>query len=209
MFKSAAFVSLSVIPAHGAGCYPAWSSGSDYFIGSFVSATITETSTSTATDGTVTETTTSQTKNFKCTSGTAAWSDLGVCSGTAAALTTPAPTTKPTPSRWTNTGCPEAWTSGGLYEGGDLVELDGNVYSCSTATGANLWCGEAAYKPGDSLDWEMAWTLLGSCDGTIRPTTAPAYTSLTNHNGCPVEFDASATYEAGDKVELYGLVYEC
>eukprot|EP00956_Cyclotella_meneghiniana_P020040 scaffold34931_cov38-Cyclotella_meneghiniana.AAC.4 len=228
MFKSAAFVSLSVIPAHGAGCYPAWSSGSDYFTGSFVSATITETSTSTATDGTVTETTTSQTNNFKCTSGSepslshcpnydpsnpsqqaAAWSNLGVCSGTAAALTTPAPTTKPTPSRWTNMGCPEEWTSGGTYEGGDLVEQDGNVYSCSTSTGANLWCGDAAYKPGDSVHWEMAWALLGSCNGTIRPTTAPAYTSLSNHNGCPVEFDARATYEAGDKVEMYGLVYEC
>eukprot|EP00956_Cyclotella_meneghiniana_P027968 scaffold64115_cov42-Cyclotella_meneghiniana.AAC.1 len=50
---------------------------------------------------------------------------------------------------------------------------------------------------------------MGSCDGTIRPTTAPAYSSLADHNGCPVEFDASATYEAGDKVELYGLAYEC
>eukprot|EP00956_Cyclotella_meneghiniana_P017798 scaffold29280_cov49-Cyclotella_meneghiniana.AAC.1 len=228
MFKSLALASLAAIQAHGAGCYPAWSSGSDYFTGSLVSATITKTSTSTASDGTVTETTTSQTKNFKCTSGSqpslshcpnydpsnavqqaAVWSDQGVCSGTAATLTTPAPTTKPTPSRWTNEGCPEAWTSGGSYEGGDLVELDGNVYSCSTVTGANLWCGLDAYKPGDSVHWEMAWTLLGSCDGTIRPTTAPAYTSLTNHNGCPVEFDASATYEAGDNVELYGLVYEC
>eukprot|EP00956_Cyclotella_meneghiniana_P023975 scaffold47638_cov85-Cyclotella_meneghiniana.AAC.1 len=169
IFKPFAIASLTAIPAHGAGCHPAWSSGSDYFTGSLVSATITETSTSTATDSTVTETTTSQTKNFKCTSGSqpslshcpnydpsnavqqaAAWSDLGECSGTAATLTTPAPTTKPSPSRWTNTGCPEAWTSGGSYEGGDLVELDGNVYSCSTATGANLWCGVAAYKPGDS-----------------------------------------------------------
>jgi hypothetical protein len=176
----------------------------------------------------VTETTTSQTKNFKCTSGSqpslshcpnydpsnavqqaAAWSDQGVCSGTAPALTTPAPTTKPTPSRWTNTGCPEEWTSGGTYEGGDVVELDGNVYSCSTATGANLWCGLDVYKPGDSIHWEMAWKLLGSCTGTIRPTQAPAFTSLTDHNGCPVEFDASATYEAGDKVELNGLVYQC
>eukprot|EP00956_Cyclotella_meneghiniana_P034465 scaffold105207_cov85-Cyclotella_meneghiniana.AAC.1 len=55
----------------------------------------------------------------------------------------------------------------------------------------------------------MAWKLLGSCTGTIRPTQAPAFTSLTDHNGCPVEFDASATYEAGDKVELNGLVYQC
>ena len=132
MFKYLPLASLAAVPTHGAGCYPAWSSGSDYFTGSLVSATITKTSTSTATDGTVPETTTSQTKNFKCTSGSqpslshcpnydpsnavqqaAAWSDLGECSGTAAALTTPAPTTKPSPSRWTNTGCPEVWTSGG------------------------------------------------------------------------------------------------
>ena len=89
------------------------------------------------------------------------------------------------------------------------MELDGNVYSCSTATGANLWCGLDAYKPGDSVHWKMAWKLLGSCDGTIRPTTAPAYSSLADHNGCPVEYDTSATYEAGDRVQLNGLVYQC
>eukprot|EP00956_Cyclotella_meneghiniana_P011905 scaffold16748_cov50-Cyclotella_meneghiniana.AAC.2 len=228
IFKSTDLASLAAIPTHGAGCYPVWTSGSDYFTGSLVSATITKTSTSTASDGTVTETTTSQMKNFKCTSGSqlslshcpnydpsnavqqaAAWSDEGVCSRITAAMITPAPTTKPTPSRWTNEGCPKEWTSGGLYEGGDLVELDRDVYSCSTSTGANLWCGLDAYKPGDSVHWEQAWKLLGSCDGTIPPTMAPAYLSLADHNGCPVEFDASATYEAGDKVELYGLVYEC
>eukprot|EP00956_Cyclotella_meneghiniana_P030197 scaffold75346_cov62-Cyclotella_meneghiniana.AAC.7 len=141
MFKYLPLASLAAVPTHGAGCYPTWSSGSDYFTGSLVSATITKTSTSTASNGTVTETTTSQRKNFKCTSGSqpslshcpnydpsnavqqaAAWSDQGVCSGTAAALTTPAPTTKPTPSRWTHLGCPEVWTSGGSYEGGDVVE---------------------------------------------------------------------------------------
>eukprot|EP00956_Cyclotella_meneghiniana_P013155 scaffold18839_cov61-Cyclotella_meneghiniana.AAC.1 len=230
LFQSVALTALVALanPAHGAGCYPAWSSGSDYFTGSLVSATITKTSTSTASDGTVTETTTSQTKNFKCTSGSesslshcpiydpsnaaqqaAAWSDQGVCSGTAATALTPAPTVKPTPSRWTNAGCPEEWNSMSSYQGGDVVEVDGDVYSCLTSTGVNLWCSDATYKPGDSIHWEMAWKLLGSCDGTIRPTAAPVYTSLTNHNGCPVEFDASATYEAGDKVEMNGLVYEC
>ena len=129
-----ALAALTVIPpVYGAGCYPAWSSGSDYSNGSFISATITSTSTPTASDGTTTETTTSETKNFKCTHGSepslshcpsynpsnavqqaAAWSDEGVCSGTASALKAPLPTTKkPTLSRWTNTGCPEEWTSGG------------------------------------------------------------------------------------------------
>eukprot|EP00956_Cyclotella_meneghiniana_P015283 scaffold23234_cov67-Cyclotella_meneghiniana.AAC.3 len=154
LFKSLALVTLAAVSTHGASCYPTWSSGSDYFTDSLVSATITTTSTSTASDGTVTELTTSQAKNFKCTSGSdpslshcpnydpsnaiqqaAAWIDLGACSGTAA---TPAPTNKPTPSRWTSTGCPEEWISGGSYEGGDVVELDGGVYSCSTTTGANL-----------------------------------------------------------------------
>eukprot|EP00956_Cyclotella_meneghiniana_P035057 scaffold110845_cov23-Cyclotella_meneghiniana.AAC.1 len=221
LFKSLAIASLNAIHAHGAYCYPTWSSGSDYFTGSLVSATITTTSTTTASDGTVSETVTSETKNFKCLSGSqpslshcpgfdpsnavqqaAAWSDEGVCSGTTATLTTSTPTAKPSPSRWTHTGCPEQWISGGLYEGGDVVEQDGNVYSCSTAMGANLWCSLNAYKPGDSDNWEMAWTLLGSCEGNISPITYP-------NGGCPNEFDSSATYESGDVVELDGLVYQC
>ena len=157
-----ALAALTVIPpVYGAGCYPAWSSGSDYLSGSFVSATITSTSTPTASDGTTTETTTSETKNFKCTHGSepslshcpsynpsnavqqaAAWSDEGVCSGTTSALKAPLPTTKkPTLSRWTNTACPEEWSSGGQWVGADIVELNGNVYSCSALTGASLWCG--------------------------------------------------------------------
>ena len=242
LFKSLALAALTAIPAHGAGCYPAWSQGSDYSTGSIVSATITTTSSSTATNGTVTETTTSETKNFKCTSGSepslshcpnydpsnaaqqaAAWSDEGVCSGTATVTNEPtpaptgsptaepskAPTLKPTPARWASEGCPDKWTSGASYAGGDLVELDGNVYSCATVPGANLWCGSDAYKPGDSVHWETAWTLLGSCEGTIAPTTAPVYVTLADAGGCPPEFDESATYEAGDKVEMNGIIYEC
>jgi hypothetical protein len=146
-----------------------------------------------------------------------------VCSGTATVTNEPtpaptgsptaepskAPTLKPTPARWASEGCPDKWTSGASYAGGDLVELDGNVYSCSTVPGANLWCGSDAYKPGDSVHWETAWTLLGSCEGTIAPTTAPVYVTLADAGGCPPEFDESTTYEAGDKVEMNGIIYEC
>jgi hypothetical protein len=146
-----------------------------------------------------------------------------VCSGTATVTNEPtpaptgsptaepskAPTLKPTPARWASEGCPDKWTSGASYAGGDLVELDGNVYSCATVPGANLWCGSDAYKPGDSVHWETAWTLLGSCEGTIAPTTAPVYVTLADAGGCPPEFDESTTYEAGDKVEMNGIVYEC
>ena len=33
--------------------------------------------------------------------------------------------------------------------------------------------------------------------------------AISDTNGCPLEFDGSATYRAGDKVQVNGLVYEC
>ena len=39
------------------------------------------------------------------------------------------------------------------------MEQDGNVYSCSSMTGAKFWCGLDDWKPGDTDDCQMAWTL--------------------------------------------------
>ena len=224
MFKTLALAALAAAPASvsSAGCYPTWRSGGDYSSGSYVSATVfTET---TASDGTVT--TKSKTKNFKCLSGSqpslshcptydpagsntgGVWSDEGKCSGTEA-LVTPAPTPKPTHAAWSGAGCPKAWVNGGSYDGGDVAEVDGVVYQCSTAHAVNLWCGKSNYKPGDSLHWEQAWTLLGSCDGTIAPTTSPNYQYLADHGGCPNEYAPGTMYEGGDKVTMGSIVYQC
>ena len=217
MFKSIALTSLLLGSTDAVGCYPVWSSGSAYFSGSLVSAT----QIVNATAGTTV------TKNFKCTSGSepalshcptydpsnavqaaAAWSDQGECSGSQA-IVTDAPTSKPTHAAWSGAGCPKAWVDGGSYESGEMAEVDGVAYKCSDAAFVNAWCGNSNYKPGDSLYWEQAWTLLGSCDGTIAPTSSPVYVSLTDAGGCPDEYVAGSTYEENDKVAVNGIVYKC
>jgi hypothetical protein len=217
MFKSIALTSLLLRSTDAAGCYPVWSSGSAYFSGSLVSSTVVVN----ATAGTTT------TKNFKCTSGSepalshcptydpsnaimaaAAWSDQGECSGSQAIVTS-APTSKPTNAAWAGAGCPKAWVDGASYESGEMAEVDGNAYKCSDAPFVNAWCGNSLYKPGDSLYWEQAWTLLGSCSGTIAPTGSPVFVSLADAGGCPDEYSADATYEEGDKVAMNNIVYKC
>jgi hypothetical protein len=217
MFKSIALSSILIASADAAGCYPVWSSGGAYSSGSLVSATVALN----ATAGTT------QTKNFKCTSGSqpslshcpnydpsnsvqaaAAWSDQGVCSGSQP-ITTPSPTNKPTHKAWSGAGCPKAWVSGASYESGELAEVDGVAYKCSTANFVNAWCGNSLYKPGDSLYWSQAWTLLGSCTGTIAPTSSPNYVSLKDAGGCPDAYATGTTYEEGDKVSVGGIAYKC
>jgi hypothetical protein len=223
LFKSIALAAAAVSPVAGAGCYPTWRSGGDYFSGSYVSAT--RTTTTTASDGT--KTTTTVTKNFKCTSGSqpslshcptydpsnaniaaAAWSDQGVCVGTQP-LVTPAPTPKPTFAQWSGVGCPKEWREGTSYAGGELAEVDGVAYECSDAFAVSTWCGQSTYKPGDSLYWQQAWKRLGSCDGTIAPTTSPMYVRIADAGGCPEEYSQGESYEEGDKVMKNNIVYKC
>ncbi|KAL7511485.1 hypothetical protein ACHAXN_008773, partial [Cyclotella atomus] len=205
----------SPAPALGIGCYSAWRQGAEYVSGDIVSAVVPLN----ATAGTT------QTKNFKCISGSqpslshcpsydpsnsqqasAAWSDKGVCSGP---LITPPPTPKPTAARWSGKGCPKEWVDGASYEGGEIAEVNGLVYKCSTAQASNTWCGHSNYKPGDSQYWASVWTLLGSCDGTIAPTSSPVFKFLTNAGGCPDEYDSSATYEEDEIVIMDNIMYKC
>ena len=121
----------------------------------------------------------------------------------------PLVTQAPTPTAmWSGEGCPKAWVSNGSYKEGELAEVDGVVYQCSTSH-ASVWCGNMNYKPGDSLYWEESWTVLGSCDGTIAPTTSPNYQSLAHYGGCPDEFVSGTAYEADDKVTVGSIVYQC
>ena len=59
------------------------------------------------------------------------------------------------------------------------MEQDGNVYSCSSMTGAKFWCGLDDWKPGDTDDCQMAWTLMGSGEGMLNYNIS---------QGCPAEF---------------------
>lgn len=52
-------------------------------------------------------------------------------------------------------------------------------------------------------------------EGTISPTSSPAFDSLPDHNGCPELFDSNADYGASDKVSTdidgasISLVWQC
>jgi hypothetical protein len=104
-------------------------------------------------------------------------------------------------------GCPPEFDESATYEEGDKVEVNGLVYECKSFP-KSAHCSQNGFEPAGEYSKE-AWTVLGHCEGTIAPTTAPAYVTLADAGGCPPEFDESATYEAGDKVEMNGLVYEC
>eukprot|EP00970_Alexandrium_tamarense_P001277 scaffold131_cov206-Alexandrium_tamarense.AAC.17 len=222
MYKSIALLPLltSSATAQTPGCHPQWRSGTSYTGGSLVSTTIYTTTTNSDGD----EVTTSVKKNFECQTANAAhcpqydpavpaqqagaWTDEGVCTGTAPPPVTSIPTTSPTHPIWSGAGCPEEWVEGAEYDNGELALVDGIVYRCSEEQFVNGWCGNGGYKPGDSQHWETAWTLLGGCEGTIAPTGSPTW-DLPSGLGCPEPFDEDASYEEGDKVELQGVVLQC
>jgi chitodextrinase len=115
---------------------------------------------------------------------------------------------------WSGVGCPPSWQNGASYKGGDIVEVEGVVYECSSEKYVNTFCGMLGYKPGDSLYWSQAWTELGSCSGVIAPTTSPNFVSLVESGGCPKEYQSGTSYNAGDTVTLEGngvvkIVYKC
>jgi len=77
-------------------------------------------------------------------------------------------------------------------------------------SGANsAFCDKHGFSPLDSIHANVAWTALGSCVGSIAPTSAPAYNLLTRTGACPGAFSSSTKYNAGDEVSKEGLVYTC
>ena len=128
----------------------------------------------------------------------------------------------PTYPLWSKIGCPEAFdtTLETPYSGGDTVESDGKVYECKPAF--SVRCNQDGWQPGSSLYWAEAWVILGSCSGTIAPSSSPTKSpsnspslsptyALWSKIGCPPEYSGpgDATYGEGDEVSLNGLVYEC
>jgi hypothetical protein len=227
LFKSSAIAAIAAAPSLAAiqpGCAPKWRLRSDYSLGSVASAVIT------TTNGSGVDST-SVMHNFRCTHGvvplvshcptydpsdalkaSVAWEDLGECSGNG-----PAPVLADV-SRvsllWRGVGCPSSWQNGVAYRGGDIVEVDGVVYECSSEQFVNTFCGMSGYKPGDSLYWNQAWKKLGSCSGFIAPTTSPVFASLGDAGGCPKDYQSGTSYKAGDTVTLGGngvakIVFKC
>ena len=54
--------------------------------------------------------------------------------------------------------------------------------------------------------------MIGSCFGTLAPSSSPNFASLTNLGGCPEEWEAmivGEAYEESDTVSSQDLVFSC
>ena len=124
---------------------------------------------------------------------------------------TAVPAPPPTPPAWTGIGCPDAYVLGATVAPGGSVTVtkDGIslVYTCA-AYPASGWCPLVGYEPGTGSAWQQAWTLKGSCAGTLTPTSSPS-SSLPNQGGCPVPYTKGSSYTAGDKVSKEGMSFVC
>ncbi|KAL3782898.1 hypothetical protein ACHAW5_009069 [Stephanodiscus triporus] len=228
-------LSLLLAYASAQGCYSAYSPGTAYVAGSWVSASVSTitpyswvacTPSVTCPTGWMQEggVVTKSTHNFKCSTeawcnnpafapggiySDSAWTkEANACSGTAVV---PAPTPPPTPALWASGGCPEAYAANTRVAPGASVSVtkDGVslVYTCTTDANSSF-CPQAGYEPGTGTHWELAWTLSGSCTGSLSPTESPI-SSLPNQGGCPSLWTTSVEYRGGDKVSKNGMVFQC
>eukprot|EP00985_Skeletonema_marinoi_P015996 scaffold8455_cov147-Skeletonema_marinoi.AAC.1 len=125
-----------------------------------------------------------------------AWTYLGGCTGT---LT---PTATPTFDPANVGGCPDEFEEGTDYEEGDKMSIVadgedyGKIYKCKgwPYTGH---CKSEAFSPlntakacSGEVCWPVAWTYEGGCTGTITPTAAPQFNTLSQwvKEGCPPEY---------------------
>ena len=137
-----------------------------------------------------------------------AWSELGSCNVALAPISD-------VPEEWSseNPGCPAAFSSSASYAAGDVVSVSKTdytaVYQCSQDEATALYCGQNGFEPGTGLAWERAWGELGSCAGTLSPTSSPSFDVIQDAGGCPSEFSSDEVYDEGDKVSTNGFVYEC
>jgi len=136
------------------------------------------------------------------------WTQLGSCQGTIS------PTTSPNYNLPVFGGCPEAFSSDSVYEEGDLVSFQNIVFKCLPFP-YSAWCSHELYAPATTTqNWQNAWEMTGTCDGTMSPTASPAFDALVDVNGCPDEYVEGSVYEGGDRVTLViedgrGIVYKC
>ena len=157
--------------------------------------------------------------------GKLGWEYVGECSGTIG------PTTSPTLSPGTViiVGCPTNYNSATTlsYKAGDQVTIVVGtssykiVYQCREFPFSG-YCNQEGFAPGTQYDY-MAWTVVGPCDGTLVPTSAPTeysgactYTKVvaTTPTPTPVTtavapWSAGTLYEAGDQVRIGAKKFQC
>ncbi|KAK1735649.1 PT domain-containing protein [Skeletonema marinoi] len=117
------------------------------------------------------------------------------------------------------------------YEEGDKMSIIsdgedyGKIYKCKgwPYTGH---CKSEAFSPlntakacSGEVCWPVAWTYEGGCTGTITPTAAPQFTTLSqwDKQGCPPEYvPNNSAYKPEDYVSVpknedntYGVVWQC
>ena len=119
------------------------------------------------------------------------------------------PTSSPTLPLWDGVGCPDLYETHTIYHENDrVIGADGYVYQCKVYPYSGS-CGQQGFEPGESSSsWSVAWDRLGSCEGTIAPTSSPNY-NLNVVGGCPGEYTKEGVYDEGDMVSLNGIVYKC
>ncbi|KAK1732557.1 PT domain-containing protein [Skeletonema marinoi] len=154
-----------------------------------------------------------------------AWTYIKGCTGTIT------PTATPTFDPADVGGCPDEFEEGTDYEEGDKMSIIsdgedyGKIYKCKgwPYTGH---CKSEAFSPlntakacSGEVCWPVAWTYEGGCTGTITPTAAPQFTTLSqwDKQGCPPEYvPNNSAYKPEDYVSVpsnedntYGVVWQC
>lgn len=140
------------------------------------------------------------------------WTLQGSCSGTIAPTSSPVFVSLPDTS-----GCPEKYSASMQYYSGDRVSvyLDSEravVWECKQYPNGP-YCNQ--YPPND--DSRLGWSKVGSCTGTMSPTSSPIFVNLAEvGDGCPKTYDVATRYITGDLATANSsnnpsrqVVYEC
>ena len=158
--------------------------------------------------------------------GVLGWDMVGECTGTIG------PTSSPTfdPLTIVIAGCPDEYNLAASknYVAGDKVSVAvvgsssyKNVYVCREFPYSG-YCSQSGFAPGEQYDY-LAWTLLGPCDGTLAPTSAPTaysgectYTKMDTTSPTPTPLEthvgtwaAGTLYESGDQVHIGAKKFQC
>jgi hypothetical protein len=165
--------------------------------------------------------------------GKLGWQYIGECVGTIQ------PTNTPTmgPATVIIAGCPADYNSAtpNKYSAGDQVAvvMQGAsgpsssykfVYACRSFPFSG-YCNQRGFAPGEKYDY-FAWNLVGPCDGTLAPTSAPTVyaggascTYIKEDTTSPTpsppaltpvsEWSASILYTPGDQVRIGAKKFQC
>jgi hypothetical protein len=157
--------------------------------------------------------------------GNLGWEYVGECTGTIG------PSSSPTlaPGTVIIVGCPADFNPAKIdYNTGNRVArvVDPSlsymvVYECREFPYSG-YCNQKGFAPGTEYDY-MAWNLVGPCDGTLAPTSAPTEYSgsctyikvvRTAPTPTPVTtpvtpWSAGTLYEAGDQVRIGAKKFQC